>query len=195
MKVFQSALSLLQKATDEAETRSCTEMNISPREDASLPFCESASTVSGLQGLQCYVYDHGIMISDNVNGDTDETYLYSAIVLFNSALASHSDRTALGREKSLTKASMLYGLVAQLLTRCQIPENASTVILTLLAVNNRAQIHYDQCEYAQSADCMKTISKITGSVRGLHTALNHEAIHGLLLNVMLLITPTTALAA
>jgi hypothetical protein len=191
MKVFQSALSLLQKAADEAETTSCTEMNTSACEGASLPFCESASTVSGLQGLRCYVYDHGIMISDNT-GET--TYLYIAIVLFNLALASHSEGTALGREKSLTKASLLYGLVAQLLSRCKILENAFTAILTLLALDNRAQMHYDQCVYIQSADCMKTISKFTGNVRVLHSALNQEAVQGLLLNVMLR-TPTATRAA
>jgi hypothetical protein len=147
MEAFESALSLLQNAADEAETTSCTEMNISTCEDANLPFCESASTASGLQGLHCYVYDHGIMISDNVYGDTDETIsLYIAIVISNSAQASHSEGTALGREKSLMKASMLYGLVAQLLTRCAMRENASTAILTLLALNSKAQIHNDQCD-------------------------------------------------
>jgi hypothetical protein len=195
MKVFQSAVSLLKKASDEADITSCTEMKISC-DDASLPFCESTSTVSGLQGLNCYVYDHGIMISDNANRDTDDTMsFYIAIVLFNSALASHSEGTALGREKSLTKASALYSFVVQLLTRCPMMEDTPTTILTLLALNNKAQIHFDQCEYVQSVDCMKAISKIMGSVRGLHSALNPEAVHGILLNVMLLDTPTVAQAA
>jgi hypothetical protein len=70
-KVFKSALSLLQKVVREAETTSCNEMNM-PYDDESLPFFyESTSTVSGLQDLHCYVYDHGIMISDNVVGDID----------------------------------------------------------------------------------------------------------------------------
>jgi tetratricopeptide (TPR) repeat protein len=196
MKVFQSALSLLKKADQEAETTSCTEMNILC-DDASVPFYESTSTVSGLQDLHCYVYDHGIMISENVNGNTNETLsLYIAVVVFNSALASHSDGMALGREKSLTKASVLYNLVAQLLTRCTMPEVATfTTILTLLALNNKAQIYYDRCEYAQAVDCMKEIVNIIGSVRGLHSVLNGTDFDGLLLNVMILSTPTAAQAA
>jgi hypothetical protein len=94
---FQSALSLIHKADREAEITFCTNtMNIAC-DDASLPFCESISTVEGLQGLRCYVYDHSIMISDCANGDTtDEAVsLYIAIVLFNSALTSHSEGTAL----------------------------------------------------------------------------------------------------
>jgi tetratricopeptide (TPR) repeat protein len=191
MKAFQSALSLL-KAAHEAETTSISCDDAS----ASRPFYESTSTVPALQGLPCYVYDHGIMISDNANADTGETLsLYIAIVLFNSALAYHSEGTALGREKSRMKACMLYGLVVKFLTRWTMLEEMSTTIMTLLALNNKAQIHYDQCEYVHSADCIKQISIIMGSVRGLHSALNHEDINGLVLNAMLLSKPTAAHAA
>jgi hypothetical protein len=75
------------------------------------------------------------------------------------------------------------------------PEDASTTILTLLALNNKAQIHYDQCEYAQSIDCMQNVSKIMGSGRGLTSTLRHKDIWGLLFNVMLLSTPVAAHAA
>jgi hypothetical protein len=199
MKQFKSALSLLQKVADEAETTtSCNEMNIPYDAASPLPFYESTSTVSGLQDLQCYVYDHGIMISDNAIGviDTDGTLsLYIAIVLFNSALASHSEGTALGRNKSLLKASVLYNFVVQLFSSCTMSENLSAAILTLLALNNKAQIHYDQCEYVQSVDCMNQVAKIMGSVHGLHPALSREDVEGLMCNVMLLITPTAAHAA
>jgi hypothetical protein len=193
---FQCALSLLNQAQLKAETTSCTEMNISC-DDASLPFSESTLKVPGLQGLNCFVYDHGIMIFDNVNGYADEKpSLYIAIVLFNSALTSHSEGMALGRAKSLMKASALYSLLVQLLTRCRMPEDTLTSILMMLAWNNKAQIHYDQCEYVQSVDCMKNISMIMGSsVRGLHSSLNYEDLEGILLNVMLLSTPSAAQAA
>jgi hypothetical protein len=195
MKAFQSAVGLLKAAVHEAEKRACTGMD-QTFDDVPLSFCESPSTVSGLQGLHCYVYKHGIMISGNVNEETEATIsLYIAIVLFNLALASHSQGTALGREKLLKKASVFYSLVVQLLNRCTMPEDASTTILTLLALNNKAQIHYDQCEYAESVDCMKNVSQIIGSGRGFHSALNHEALEGLLLNVMLLSTPSAAQAA
>jgi hypothetical protein len=198
MKVFQSALSLLKKADDEADhkTTSSTEMNISC-DNASLPFYESTSMVAGLQGLYYYVYDHGIMISDNINGDTTEeaVSLYMAIILFNSALASHSDGAAFGRVKSLMKASALYSLVAQLLSTLAMQEDTSTAILILLALNNKAQIHYDQCDYVQSIDCMLQMSKILGSVRGLHSALHHKDLEEITLNVMILSTPTAAHAA
>jgi hypothetical protein len=195
MKFFQSAVALFKKAVHEAETNSCIELD-QFSDDASLPFCESTLTVAGLQDLQCYVYNHGIMISNNVNGETEEMIsLYIAIVLFNLALASHCEGTALGRDKLLKKASVLYSLVVQLLTRLTMPVDASTTILTLLALNNQAQIHYDQCEYVQSVDCLKYISTIMGDCRGYHSALNQEDVNGLLLNVMLLRAPSAAQAA
>jgi hypothetical protein len=197
MKAFQSAVGLLKNAVHDAESppTSCCDMDQSC-DDASLPFCESASTVSGLQDLQCYVYNHGIMISNNVNRGTEEMISLSiAIVLFNLALASHCEGTALGRDKQLKKASVLYGLTVQLLSRCEMPVDASTTILTLLALNNKAQIHYEQCEYVQSVDCMQNISTIMGGCRGLHSALSHEDLEGLQLNVMLLSTPSAAQAA
>jgi hypothetical protein len=192
MRAFQGALSLL-KAAHEAET---TSIACHDGTSASRPFCESTKTVPALQGLPCYVYDHGVMISDNFNADTDETIsLYIAIVLFNSALASHFEGTALGREKSLMKASVLYGLVVTFLTRWTMLEEMSTTILTLFALNNKAQIHYDQCEFVQSVDCMQKVRIIMGSVSGLHSALNYEDINGLMLNAILLSTPTAAQAA
>jgi hypothetical protein len=195
MKAFQTAVGLLKTAVNEVDEKSaCTEMDQSF--DVSLPFCESTSSVSGLQGLHCYVYKHGIMISGNVDEESEATIsLYIAIVLFNLALASHCQGTALGRDALLKKASVLYTLVVQLLNRCTMPEDASTTILTLLALNNQAQIHYEQCEYIQSVDCMEYIKKIMGGCRGLHSALNHEDVEGLLLNVMLLSTPSAAKAA
>jgi hypothetical protein len=194
IKAFQCALFLLEKVANEAETSACTGMNLSS-EVATQPFCGSTSTVQGLHDMHCYIYDHGIIITDTSNGESDEMLsLYGAIVLFNWALTSHREGR-LGREKSLKKASLLYSVVEQLLTRCTIPQDASTTILTLLATNNKAQIHYDQCEYVQSVDCMKSILTIMGSVQGFHPTPCHEDIDGILLNVVMLNTPSAAHAA
>jgi hypothetical protein len=196
MRAFQSAMGLLKVAALEAEKSACTGMNQSC-DDVSLPYCESTSSVSGLQGLHCYVYDHGIVIPGNVSDEESETTisLYIAVVLFNLALTSHCRGTALGRDSLLKKASVLYTLVVDLLNRCTMAEDASTTILTLLALNNKAQIRYDQCDYVQFIDCMKYISQIIGSGRGFHFALNPDDLEGIMLNVMLLRTPSAAQAA
>jgi hypothetical protein len=68
-------------------------------------------------------------------------------------------------------------------------------ILTLLALNNKTTIHYDQCDYVQSVDCMGQISKIMGIANRLNSVLNYKDVEGHMRNGMLLSTPTTAQAA
>jgi hypothetical protein len=94
IKAFQCALFLLEKVANEAETSACTGMNLSS-EVATQPFCGSTSTVQGLHDMHCYIYDHGIIITDTSNGESDEMLsLYGAIVLFNWALTSHREGRA-----------------------------------------------------------------------------------------------------
>jgi hypothetical protein len=195
MRSLQIALNLLKEASDLLETTSCIGMTQSNKE-APLPFCESPSTVPGLEGTEFYFYDHGIMITDITNGESEEMIsLYIAIVIFNLALASHIEGR-LGHEKSLKKAALLYSMTVQLLTGSSIPDDMSATILTLFALNNKAQIHYDQCEYIESVDCMEAISKIMGSAHSLQSTLSPKDVEGLMLNAMLLLNvPSAAHAA
>jgi hypothetical protein len=194
MKSFKSAMKILKEAAKLVETTSCTGMTLS-NEEATLPFCESPATVPGLEGMECYVYDHGIMITDSSHGDSEEMLsLYTVIVLFNMALAFHREGRH-GHEKILKKASLLYSMTVQLLGGVTMPEDMSTSILTMFALNNKAQIHYAQCEYIQSVDCMKEISEMIDGVHGLHSTLNPKDFEGLMLNAMLLTVPNAAQAA
>jgi hypothetical protein len=193
MRSFQIALNLLKDAAD-VEGTCCPEMPASS-EEQTLPLCQSTLTIPGLQGMHCYVYDHGILITDATNGDSDEMLsLYSGIVLFNLALASHREGRV-GSEKSLKKATMLYGMALQLLTSSPMPNDISASILILLALNNKAQIHFDHCQYGESSACLTQISAIMGDVHALHSALYQKDFEGILLNVMLLRAPTAAQAA
>ena len=195
VRVFQSALGLLKAALHKAENNTCTAMDQSD-DDVSLPFCESTSTVTGFQGLHGYVYDHGIMIPGNVDGETEVLLsIYIAIVLFNLALAYHHQGRLLGHEKTLKHASRLYSLTTKILSESILLGNMSATILTLLALNNKSQIHYDQYEHIESVDCLKAISKIMGHVKFPHVILNQKDYNGLLLNTVLLVVPTAAHAA
>jgi hypothetical protein len=196
MRYFTKALSILKEAVNEAGTTSpCIEMNISS-EDAALPFCESTSAIPGLQDMHFYIYDHGIMLTGTATGENgDMLALYSAVVLFNLGLASHHEGRLLGHERAFKKASLFYNVTVSILSGSTMPVGMSATILTLLALNNRSQIHYDQCEYIQSVDCMKAISRIMGSVNGICSVLNEKDIKGLVLNSMLQDVPTGAQAA
>jgi hypothetical protein len=202
LEFLQSAQKLLKEALFELETvtTSCSGVTLS-NEGATLPFFESPAALPGLEDTEFYIYHHGIhMITNTTNGvitrESEEMLsLYNAIVLFNLALAFHHDGS-LGREQSLKTAALLYGMTVQLLARSNNPDDISATILTLLALNNKAQIHYDQCEYIQSIDCMLIVSEIIlDSADGLRSALNPKDVEGLMLNIILMNAPTAAPAA
>jgi hypothetical protein len=199
MASLKMALHILKEAfeddTAEANTTSCDRLDQASQE-AVLPISESPLTVPGLQGMPCYVYDHGMMIARTTNAQTsDEMHsLYSATVLFNMALACHHEGR-LGRNLSLKRASLFYHMTVKIINEHIAPDNISATILTLLALNNKAQIHYDQCEYIQCVDCLKEVPIIMGSGEAFHSTLSEKDIEGLLLNVMLLNPPTAAKAA
>jgi hypothetical protein len=189
------ALRILNEAAKEAALTSCTGMDLNT-EEAELPFYESTLAVPGLQDMHFYIYDHGIMLSGIANGENQEMLaLYSAVVLLNLALASHHEARLLGLEKAFKKASQFYSLAVNMLSASTMSDGMSVTLLTLLALNNKSQIHNDQCEYIQSVDCLKATSKIMGSVDSLYSVLNEEGIKGLLFNSMLLNVPTAAQAA
>jgi hypothetical protein len=195
MRSFRSALSLLKReASNEDEETNYSGMFTSS-EESPLPVCQSTLAIPGLQCTQCYVCDHGIMITNTTSGDSETMLsLYSVIVLFNLALASHREGR-LGSENSLDKATVLYGMALKLLASSPMPDDISATILILLALNNKAQIHYDQCQYGESSECLTEISKIMGSVYTLQSALHPKDYEGILLNVMLLNAPMAAKAA
>jgi hypothetical protein len=170
-------------------------MNLSSEEEE-LPFCESILAIPGLQDMHFYIYDHGIMLTSTTNGENKEMLSpYSAVVLFNLALASHHEARLLGHEKVLKKASLFYSATVDIISASTMPDDMSATLLTLLALNNKSQIHRDQCQYIQSVDCLEVISRIMGDVECLYSILNEEDIKGLLLNTMLLNVPTAAQAA
>lgn len=69
--------------------------------------------------------------------------------------------------------------------------------MTLSALNNKAQIHYENLEYTSAGDCMTEITSIMNVVPEIHLTMSPKDIEGLFLNVMLMIMnpPTVARAA
>jgi hypothetical protein len=161
------AMDILKGAIDKTNTTSCDGLNQASQE-AVMFICESPLTVvPGLQGMPCYVYGHGMMIVRTTSEETSEGMLslYSATVLFNKALTSHHEGR-LGRDLSRKRASLFYNMTVQILNENVATGNISAAILTLLALNNKAQIHFDQCEYIQCVDFFR--------VEAVHSALSQK---------------------
>jgi tetratricopeptide (TPR) repeat protein len=193
MNAFQSALAGIKEivSDDNANFDSEGSMSVSPTQRF---ISESPLIIESLQTDQSFVYNRALVIEEIVSfDDLDSTLaLLSAAILFNLALVCHQSGRS-GQEKALKRASVLYRMSLQLLQNCE--ANECTTVICLLALNNRAQIHYELCDYSQSGHCLKQISKIMHDDLRLHESLNAADLEGLLLNVMLQDPPSAARAA
>jgi hypothetical protein len=196
MNAFQGALAGIKEIVSDEGPHLDSESSSMSMSPADSLIRESPKRLHALQNDQSFIYNRPLVIDNTVDvdcGDLDATLaLLSATILFNLALCCHNIGRS-GQEKALKRASVLYRMSLQLLQNCEASD--CTTIICLLALNNRAQIHYELCDYSQSVHCLKQISKIMHDDVHLHESLNAADLEGLLLNVMLQEPPSAARAA
>jgi len=207
MLAFQDALASIKNAVNDEHVEAPSSESISSSEQIpiepikSVLSIQASTTSAGLSAMACtYVYDKPIVLQETSMSNDQESMLtfYSAAVLFNLALACHQVGRN-GKESALKRAALLYRMSSQLLQNCQANGvtglGATPVILSLLALNNRAQIHYEHCDYGVSSQCLREMSRVLTDAHFLYSALPEADVEGLLLNVMLLEAPSAAQAA
>lgn len=219
MAAFQDALSCIKHAVNDEFARSepptttavpqptaASSRTSSPTRPTPPSYTTTTESSCGLTelGAGCtYIYGRPILLEEPSQAHNLECVLsfYSASILFNLALACHHVGITNGRESALNRATLLYKMSIQLLHNCQTSTGSSSelgtapAVLSLLALNNRAQIHYETCDYVQSSTCLSQMSRILHNSDFLYGALPEDDVEGLLLNVMLLETPSAAHAA
>jgi hypothetical protein len=74
---------------------------------------------------------------------------YTAVVMFNTALACHRKALETGRTNHYRSAHLLYGSVVRLITTppLNLQESAAFMILYIASANNMAQVDYELSEY------------------------------------------------
>jgi hypothetical protein len=140
--------------------------------------------------------------------------LYSALVIFNMALAHHRKGKMSKRRPLLEKAIRLYNMCRQLLETLENQGNQArdesrlallevqgmTALIHLAALNNRTQIHLDLDDPMQA---QQGLDQLTAHMFGSHGGTIHQllvqveddTLRGLLLNLMLTKPCNVALAA
>jgi hypothetical protein len=148
---------------------------------------------------------HSATTSESAPCDTTSLTIYSAVILFNMAIACHHVGRS-GKESAFKRAAGLYAMSIQILSgemdgAFGEARRLSSVV-SLLALNNRAQILYHElCDYAQCRRCLKDMARlIQGNqasrvVPALQSSLAGRDVEGILLNLMLLKVPSGAQAA
>lgn len=196
MGAFQAALATVKEVVNLCDDHFESEKDSRATDSVVSLIQESNANLPGLKTGESYLYDRPLLLETPTAGDLDTVLtLYSAVILFNLALSCHQLGHR-GKDSALKRAAVLYRMSMQLLYNC--PNCGTTpALLSLLALNNRAQIHYEYCDFQQSSHCLKEMTKVmlVPDAKCLYTALPETDVEGLLLNVMLLEPPTAAQAA
>jgi hypothetical protein len=186
-KTFQNAAQLLSHAVANGEH---PHYKYAPE----MHFGQSHSINPNLQASTFFVYDHAIIMMEPATPALTNGMLcyYSSVVLFNWALTLHREGM-LGRETYLKKAASVYVRCFQVLPAMKSSEQTSS-ILTLLVLNNLAQIHFELCEYSECSHCLKQVRSLLAVAGYMDCCvLTSKDSDELFLNTML--SPTAAQAA
>lgn len=163
------------------------------------PAPERPGNLVGLQNEACYIYDRPLLIPTDFNIATLEEQdsfmlMSSTFVIFNFALACHQFGKISGNEVHLLRAGQLYELTLKILSSAE-RDHAMHSVLQCLALNNLAQLHYDQCDYQKSQSYMESMFDLVMTTDCLDTHLSEKEVEELMLNLVHMQPPTVAPAA
>jgi hypothetical protein len=203
ISVFQKALSIMKQAAtladeslsgtptgfpDAADSESLNAMSPLKKSNLALPNMHSDSN---------YIYNRPFLLDEDnfaAHGMASMLPIYSAVLLFNLALACHQ-QGLLGKESSLKRASHIYRMSLHILEHSS-RRSAATAVLTVATLNNNAQVQFELCDYTHSHHCLLALSKLLCDVRPIiNDELNTTVLEGLILNSMMLDPPSAAHAA
>ena len=207
MTAFQTALGQMKLAAFESDKISREPVGTRAAVEQEFDICNivqpphAACSHSLLSG-QCdsgFVYSLPFLLHAGSADSLDDVRvsLYSATLLFNLAMCFHRDGLQ-GRGKMLQRASNLYQMSLQLLEEpLREAPSASSVIATLL-LNNKANCHFDLCEYDQSRHFSRHLSQMIEYARlQIEVELSPKVIEALYLTSSIMVdqVPTAAQAA
>lgn len=198
MERFRAALRNLMAAVNMIQPPPSAEHCMEP--STATPIRQSRMALPGLVETKhhTYIFQKALNLIDDLSMFEKECHkpvveFSCSVVLANFALAFHLQGQHTGCEASLAHASELYGKSLEVLSRTCGGQDRST--LALLIFNNRALIHYEQCEYEKWSICMKSAAQLMGHVDNGAMMLSRAELEGLTINMILQDTPKVAHAA
>jgi hypothetical protein len=180
----------------------------SPIHDCSVPpfLQQSDARIPYLQDSEHYfVYDRPFLIASNWATLTPcpspmecdiMLDMIGCHILFNYALVWHQQAKKSGSASSIRQAGLLYENLLHLLNSCgghrySLPVTA----LMCLVCNNRADLHYELCEYKESGVCFDIVLNLLHELQGLEHYLYATELSRIVWNIAHLEPPTMASAA
>jgi hypothetical protein len=162
--------------------------------------CEHSTVeLPGLQqgSQESYIFAEAITIPEHGDHSEVDTHIYSAVVVFNLALAVHNEGNKNGKIASMAKAQKLYVMILKILKNNECMNNRVGVLVKLAAINNLSQIRFDCGEYELAREGLHHLSAFIRAGGNTNDALSDEGpeIQGLVMNILLLKAPLLAPAA
>ncbi|GAX21515.1 hypothetical protein FisN_4Hh580 [Fistulifera solaris] len=191
--VFQSALAVMKNASTPVESQGRGEVV-----DHSQHIRAFRALVGGRERLPsngCCIHAIPFVLEGSLIPNHDIALpLYSAIILFNLGLSLHGEALT-GSEASLRRVSHIYRMSLQIL------ESVSqmcpcAIVVAIAALNNKATIHFELCQYDESKRCWAVLSQLFESAQAvMHVALDAKAMERIFMNFHMANFPSAAGAA
>jgi hypothetical protein len=198
---FQNALAAMQQGAVGIEQSSSSETTSSDASELRILLPDNAASLIDIQQDSNFVYDLPFLLQIGNDDTLDDlrVSLYIATLLFNLALGFHK-RGRQGQSKALQRAATFYQMSLQLLEEPLLKQSPTASFLAMVALNNKANCHWDICDYNLSHSCAAELYYLLS--RKMTEMLRDElpppgVLDSLLLNSSMIIEnlPTAAQAA
>lgn len=140
-----------------------------------------------------YIYTHALVFASRPGGGIlqDDYALYSALVLFNIALAHHLQANKTHEDGALREAAYFYSMCLQILSSVEpfCPNKGTVAPIKLAALNNLAVIHYEQGNARKAHSILKETYYLLSPeyLQGLDgQAFDQEDFDGITLNAVMM---------
>jgi hypothetical protein len=200
--VFQHAVAVMRNVAAAHAENPCELFDNLASEEMRTSFPRRDQRPQDLVGLQsdvCYIYNRPLVIPTVAHIKNQEdldsfVQISSSFIIFNFALVCHQYGKIHGDEASLKRAGCLYNLTVKSLAN-GVGCDQAHFALQCLALNNLAQLHYDQCDFRKSQSCLEIMYDMVIRTNCLDSYLSDEETEELMLNLVHMQAPVAACAA
>jgi hypothetical protein len=195
---FSKSLALMQTTltnSTSAATESATKPRLSVYHAAThpLPNFRRDNDQSFLLYTEAFTFSSEL---DDSRLENNASIIFSAVVIFNIALAYHKQAKLLGRQQvCFAKAEKMYVMVGRLLHSDSVNFYGTALRVKLSALNNLSLIQYEQSNFESSHKGFQHLAWAIESATSTALSSSQMDVEGMLLNVLFASAPNIAPAA
>jgi tetratricopeptide (TPR) repeat protein len=141
---------------------------------------------------QHFIYSQALVFNPEVARNPVDSLFYSAVIIFNTALAFHQRGKCMDPSAQL-KAASLYDISLDLLKESATRFNCSNIIVG--ALNNKAHLYFKLGDFHKARSVLDQLLAVMISIKGSPPAFSETDVQGILHNILLLHSASYAAAA